>query len=254
LLDTALPIDGRVVAAIAAVLLAGFAKGVTGMGLPIIGVPILVALYGDLRAVLLVTIVSTALSDVPFVMRGASRWREALFLVGFVVAGLIGVVLGTHLLVTIRPQVLTLVLACALTVFILIQWLGKMPRIDRARAKRWDWLIGLMAGLLQGSAGSSGPFATSYLVSLDLPRELFLFSLNVIFLILDWTLLVSLARLGFYTPYLLEISAGVLALSVVGMVAGLLAGKRINDFVFRRGVLAVLTIAVISLLVRSLRG
>lgn len=254
MLDSAFPVDGRIAAAIAAVLLAGFAKGVTGMGLPIIGVPILVALYGDLRAVLLVTIISTALSDVPFVVGGAKRWREVLFLVSFVLAGLIGVVLGTHLLITVRQQILTLVLACILTVFIAIQWLGRMPRIDRSRATRWSWFIGLLAGLLMGSAGSSGPFVTSYLVSLDLPRELFLFSLNFVFLILDWTFLVSLARLGLYTPYLLQISVGILLLSVVGMVGGMLAGKRIDDLVFRRGVLVVLTIAVISLLLRSLRG
>lgn len=254
MLDSVFPVDGRIVAAIAAVLLAGFAKGVTGMGLPIIGVPILVALYGDLRAVLLVTIFSTALSDIPFVVHGARRWREVLFLIGFVLAGLIGVVLGTHLLVTIRPQILTLVLACVLIVFITIQWLGRMPKFERERATRWGWFIGLLAGLLQGSAGSSGPFATSYLVSLDLQRELFLFSLNFVFLILDWTLLVSLSRLGLYTPYLFQISAGILGLSVVGMVVGVLAGKRIDDFVFRRGVLVVLAIAVISLLFRSLRG
>ena len=244
MLDAVFPLDARLIAAIAAVVLAGFAKGVTGMGLPIVGVPILVALYGDLRAVLLVTIISTALSDVPFVVQGAHLWRQALFLVGFVVAGLIGVVLGTHFLVTIRPQILTLVLACVLTAFLLIQWIGKMPRIERSRAARWGWFIGLLAGLLQGSAGSSGPFSTSYLVSMDLPRELFLFSLNVVFLILDWTLLVSLMRLGLFTPYLWQIAAGILVLSALGMVAGLLAGKRIDDFVFRRGVLVVLTIAV----------
>jgi uncharacterized protein len=254
LLDSVFPVDGRIVIAIAAVLLSGFAKGVTGIGLPVIGVPILVALYGDLRAVLLVTIVSTALSDVPFVVRGASLWREALFFVNFVVAGLIGVVLGTHLLVSVRPQILTLALACVLSVFIAIQWLDKMPRIERKTAARWDWLMGFLGGALQGSTGSSGPFTTSYLISMDLPRDVFLFSLNTVFLILDWTLLASLQRLDLYTPYLYEIAAGILAATAIGMVVGFAAGKRVNDAVFRRGVLIVLAIAVVSLLTRSLRG
>lgn len=254
MLDSVFPIDGRIVIAIAAVLLSGFAKGVTGIGLPVIGVPILVALYGDLRAILLVTIIATALSDVPFVVRGARLWREALFLVSFVVAGLVGVVLGTHLLVSVRPQILTLVLACVLTAFIAIQWLNKMPRIDRGTAARWGWLMGFLGGALQGSTGSSGPFTTSYLISMDLPREVFLFSLNTLFLILDWMLLASLQRLGLYTPYLYEIAAAILAVTAVGMVVGFAAGKRVNDVVFRRGVLIVLAIAVVSLLSRSLRG
>jgi len=253
-LDSVFPVDGRIVIAIAAVLLSGFAKGVTGIGLPVIGVPILVALYGDLRAVLLVTIISTVLSDVPFVVQGARYWREATFLVSFVVAGFIGVVLGTHLLVTIPPQFLTLALACVLTVFIAIQWLNKMPRIDRNTAARWGWLMGFLGGALQGSTGSSGPFTTSYLVSMELPRPVFLFSLNTLFLILDWTLLVSLERLGFYTPYLYEVAGAILAVVVIGMVVGFATGKRINDFIFRRGVLVVLGIAVLSLLYRSFRG
>ncbi len=248
------PLDGRIVLAIAAVLLSGFAKGVTGIGLPVIGVPILVALYGDLRAVLLVTIISTALSDVPFVLQGVRHWREATFLVGFVLAGLVGVVLGTRLLVSIRPQFLTFALACVLSAFIAIQWLNKMPRIDRAGAARWGWLMGFLGGALQGSTGSSGPFTTSYLISMELPRPVFLFSLNAVFLILDWTLLVSLQRLGLYTPYLYGIAGIILGATALGMLVGLLTAKRIDDMMFRRGVLVVLTIAVLSLLFRSVRG
>lgn len=254
MLDAVFPLDGRIVVAIAAILLAGFAKGVTGIGLPVIGVPIMVALYGDLRAVLLVTVFATALSDIPFVVQGAKHARGVSFLAGFIGAGLVGVVLGTYLLVAIRPAILTFVLALVLIVFVAVQWLGKMPRMSRLAATRWGWLIGLAAGVLQGSAGASGPLTTSYLVSLDLPRDVFLFSINAIFLVLDWTLLVSLQRLGLYTPHLYALCAGIVALSAAGMVVGIAAGKRIDDAVFRRGVLLVLMVAVLSLLIRSLRG
>jgi hypothetical protein len=89
---------------------------------------------------------------------------------------------------------------------------------------------------------------------MELPRPLFLFSLNAIFLMMDWTLFGSLERLGLYTPYLYEIAGAIFAVTAVGMVAGFAAGKRIDDAAFRRGVLVVLTIAVLSLLFRSVRG
>lgn len=254
MLDAVFPIDGRIVAAIAAVVLAGFAKGVTGIGLPVIGVPVIVALYGDLRAALVVTVYATALSDLPFVVQGIKHAREARFMVGFVLAGLIGVVIGTHILVSVRPAILTLVLALVLFAFVIVAWLGKVPTMDRRRATRWSWLFGLVAGTLQGSAGASGPITTSYLISMDLPRGLFLFSLNAIFLVLDWTLVGSLQSLRLYSPYLYALAAAVLGLTALGMVVGMATGKRINDAVFRRGVLVILTIAALSLLVRSLRG
>lgn len=253
MLDGVFAPDGRLVAAVAAVLVAGFAKGVTGIGLPIVGVPILVALYGDLRAVLLVTIIATALADLPFVVRGARRARRALFLVGYLVAGLVGVVAGTRLLVVVRPQVLTLLLAFLLSAFVAVSWTGRFPRIDHRVAARWGPLIGLCAGLLQGSTGSSGPLTVSYLVSLDLPRDVFLFAINVIFTVLDYTQLVSLQRLGLYTPRLYEIAAAVVVLSGAGMLAGFAAARHIDDRAFRRGVLIILAVAAASLFVRALR-
>jgi len=39
------------------------------MGLPVAGVPILVALYGDLRLVLLTTVLATAVSDIPMLWK-----------------------------------------------------------------------------------------------------------------------------------------------------------------------------------------
>ena len=254
MLDAVFPVDARIATAIAAVLLAGFAKGVTGIGLPVIGVPILVALYGDLRAVLLVTIFATALSDVPFIIRGRRHVREAVFLIGFLIAGLIGIIIGTRILVSVRPAILTLILAIVLIVFIVISWMGKMPQMDHARASRWGPVIGILAGALQGSTGASGPLVTSYLVSMDLSRGLFLFSISIIFTVLDWTQLGSLARLGLYTPYLLIVAAAIVLTMALGMLVGFAAQKHINDVVFRRGVLGVLSLAAISLLVSSLRG
>lgn len=253
-MDAVFPLDWRLGVLVAAVLLSGFAKGVTGMGLPIIGVPILAAVYGDLRAVLIVTIFATALADLPFIVRGIHMWREARFLGGYLIVGLVGIVIGTRILVLVHPQYLTLTLGVLLAVFIVVTWTGRLPRIEHKTAARWGPVIGLFAGILQGATGASGPLTTSYLVSMDLSRALFLFSINVIFTVLDWTQLVSLSRLGLYTPYLYTLAVGIIVLTGAGMVVGFAAGRRIDDQAFRRGVLVLLSAAALSLFVRSLRG
>jgi uncharacterized membrane protein YfcA len=253
-LDAVFPLDWRLGALVAAVLLSGFTKGVTGMGLPIVGVPIMAAVYGDLRAVLLVTIFASALADLPFIVRGIRLWRQVSFLAGYLVVGLVGIVIGTRILVLVHPQYLTLTLGVLLSIFIFVSWTGRLPKIGHARAARLSPVIGLFAGILQGATGSSGPLTLTYLVSMDLSRALFLFSSNAIFTVLDWTQLVSLTRLGLYTPYLLALSGGIIVLTGAGMVVGFGAARRIDDQAFRRGVLVLLSAAALSLFVRSLRG
>src|ERR1700681_3107005 len=91
------PVDARLAVAALAIVVAGVAKGVTGMGIPIAGVPILVALYGDLRMVLVVTVLGSATADIPMLWRYRDRWRDAKMLLGFGIMGIIGIVVGTQI-------------------------------------------------------------------------------------------------------------------------------------------------------------
>ena len=254
MLDHVIPIDWRLILAIATILLAGVAKGVTGMGIPVAGVPILVALYGDLRLVLLSTILATAVSDLPMVWRYRASWRDATFLGGFMIAGLIGIVIGTAILQIVPVPILCAVLACVVIAFIFISWVGKVPTMSKHIAQRTGPLVGLICGVFQGSAGASGPIITSYLVSSGLTREGFLFSINAIFVVLDWTQFISLQRLGLTTPSIWLISFIVLVLAFIGMGIGLFIQKRIDDAIFKRAVLIMLACAAIGLITRALRG
>src|ERR1019366_8566448 len=190
-----IPIDARLAFALATIVIAGVAKGVTGMGLPVAGVPILVALYGDLRLVLLTTVLATALSDVPMLWRFRKNYREASILVGFLICGRIGIVIGTRILLYVKVSILSAVLAAVVIAFILVSWFGKVPTMSKVLASRLGPLIGFICGVIQGSAGASGPIVTTYLVSSQISRDGFLFAINAIFFVLDWTQFVSLQQL-----------------------------------------------------------
>ena len=137
MIDGSIPVDWRLAVAIATVLMAGIAKGVTGMGLPVAGVPILVALYGDLRLVLLTTILGTALSDIPMLWRFRKSYREASILFGFLICGLIGIVIGTRILIYVKVSILSAVLAAVVIAFILVSWFGKPD--DEPACSRRAW-------------------------------------------------------------------------------------------------------------------
>jgi uncharacterized membrane protein YfcA len=252
-IDGTIPVDWRLIVALLTVVLAGVAKGVTGMGLPVAGVPILVALYGDLRLVLLTTIFATALSDVPMLWRFRKSYREASILGGFLICGLIGIIIGTRILIYVRVSILAGVLAAVVIAFILVSWFGRVPTMSRVMATRLGPLIGLACGVIQGSAGASGPIVTTYLVSSQLSRDGFLFAINAIFCVLDWTQFVSL-HLHLTTAAIWESALVVVVLVFAGMGLGFAIQKRIDDTIFRRAVLVMLACAAVGLVVRALRG
>jgi len=248
------PFDWRIGVAVAAVFVAGIAKGVTGMGLPIAGVPVLVALYGDLRMVLVLTILGSASADIPLLWRYRQRYRDASMLIGFGLLGIIGIVAGTQILAFVRPAILSGVLALVVIAFTILSWLGRVPTISKTLATRIGPLVGLACGLLQGSVGAAGPVTTSYLLSTQISRASFLFAINATFFVLDWTQFFSLQRLGLTTPLVFAASVGIAILCFAGLAIGFVIHDRIDDIVFRRGVLTMLGIAAVALIVRAARG
>ena len=179
--------------------------------------PILVALYGDLRLVLLTTVLATALSDIPMFWRFRKSYREASILIGFLICGLIGIVIGTRILLYVRVSILAGVLAAVVIAFILVSWFGKVPTMSRVLASRLGPLIGFVCGIIQGSAGASGPIVTTYLVSSQLSRDGFLFAINAIFFVLDWTQFVSLQQLHLTTHAIWTSALAVAVLAFAGM-------------------------------------
>jgi uncharacterized membrane protein YfcA len=254
LIDGTIPIDVRFGIAVATILLAGVAKGVTGLGIPVAAVPILVALYGDLRLVLLTTILATALADIPLLWRFRKNYREASIFVGFLIAGAIGMYIGTRILAYVQTSILSAVLAAVVIAFIAVSVAGKVPTIGRPLAMRLGPLIGLICGTLQGSAGASGPIVTTYLVSSQLTRDGFLFAINLIFFVLDWTQFATLQSLHLTTPAIWLTSAGVVVLAFAGIAIGFALQKRIDDVVFKRALLVMLGFAAVGLLIRAARG
>lgn len=254
MIDPHFPIDWRLAVSIVTLLIAGVAKAVTGMGVPVAAVPVLVALYGDLRMVLVVTILATVVSDIPMLWKYRSRYRDAMMFSGFVIAAIIGVIIGTRILVFVNPAILSGVLALVVIAFIVVTWLGRLPTLSRSMASRISPLIGLLCGTLQGAAGAAGPLTTSYLISIDLPRESFLFAIIFLFSITDFTQFFTLQALHLTTLPVFAASVGILVLVFIGMGLGFKIQSRINDVVFKRGVLLMLAVATVGLLYRASRG
>lgn len=245
--------DARILLVIATALLAGLAKGVTGMGVPVVATPVMAVLY-SVRIAVATTIIPTVLSDLPLVYYYRAEWREARRLVTLGLTAVPGIVLGaTWLLATVSDRYLAAALGFLALLFAVTNWFGVLPALAGPAAARLAPAVGLLAGLLQGATGASGPLISMYLFQLRLPRASFLFLINAYFLVVDVTQMVSLYRLGLYTPPVLAGSAVMAVLVMPALLFALRHQHRIPEDVFRRAILLMLAATGVAL-VNKLRG
>lgn len=247
---TELPLhNGLLALAVAILLFSGVVKSVTGLGIPVVGTPLLTVVYGHLPIIVSIMSIPTTIASGYFVLRTFGKAREAVgVLVPLMPFGILGVVGGTHILVRVPEQIVAGVLAAVIAVFVITQVAARRaPTRDLQARPVTGPIAGFLAGALQGTSGASGPMLTMYLLRRPLSRHGFILAANVAFFAFDVTQMITLASLGQFTSPRL-VAAGV---AIVPLFAGIAVGwplaQRIDDRAFRHGVLVLLALTAISL-------
>jgi len=149
------------VVVLTAITLGSLIKGMTGFGLPLIAVPAIASFTSVEEAVVLM-ILPVLGSNLWLV---SSHRRFAPLLVAhwpFILAGFIGGILGTFLLVAIDDRWLKLILALWLALYLLQLFLGDaLSFVFRAKGAA-SALVGLAAGTIQGASGVSAHIVAPY--------------------------------------------------------------------------------------------
>lgn len=226
-----------------------FVKGVTGMGYPVIAVPLIALVLGVEEAVVVVAAPNLAANVYLCWEARAARHesRDLSRLVGF---GVIGAIVGTILLVRLPENPLLILLALTIVGFVVQFMRDPELRIDPAAAHRWAPLAGTLAGLMQGAVGVSGPVVATWLHGYRLPKNAYVFSITLIFGVSGAAQLVVLLGQGEMTGDR-ALASAMAAIPVAVMIPlGLRLRRRLDGPAFERAVLVVLLVAAVALVVR----
>lgn len=186
-------------------------KGATGMGLPLIALPVLTAAFGLQHAV--------GLMVIPLIVTNAWQvWRfrrEAGsgamgFLPRFLAAGVAGILIGTWALTTLPERLLVLGLGLMLLAYVALKLFNPHIGLPAPAARRFGPLAGAGGGMLQGATGVSAPIGVTFIHAMNLGRDPHVFAVSAMFLTYAVSQLPALWLLGVMQPeWLLQ---GVLAL------------------------------------------
>jgi uncharacterized membrane protein YfcA len=220
--------------ATAVLLLAGFIKGVIGLGLPAVGVGLLGLMMPPVRAAAIL-VVPGSVTNVWQIFTGRGFWRvlrrtwpmQLGIPLGCWLAG--GALAGGN---TARIRVfLGLVLGAYAVFGLLARRLRVKPRWERWLAP----LIGIGTGLVTSATGLSTLPSVPYLAGLDgFDRDELVQALGITFTVCSFSLGVDLIGRGQFDRELLIASALAVVPAVAGMQLGAWARGRISPVLFRR--------------------
>ncbi len=229
---------------------AGLAKGISGMGLPLIATPILAGVFGPRMAVTIVTIPIFAANSL-LLMQGFRKRGLLRGILPFIVASMIGTAIGTLLLAQLDQRTFAILIVAMVVVFLARgdRLLGDDPAALRARIL--GPLVCFVGGVLQGTTSIASPLVGSYFHAQRLPPADFVFVLAAIFELNSVVQLIGYSLQGLYTPEVVAIGLIGLVPTLLALAFGIYARGRLDPALFRRLIVALLLISVVNLLWRT---
>jgi uncharacterized membrane protein YfcA len=229
---------------------AGFAKGTTGMGLPLVATPLLAGVFGPRAAVVIVTIPIFAANSLLLVQ----GWRRLDVLRGIapiIIASAIGTALGVNLLALLDQRTFAILISVMVLIFLLRgdRLIGDDPGARRARIL--GPVVGFVGGVLQGTTSIASPLIGSFFHARKMDRHEYVIVLAAIFELNALIQLVGYALLGLYTPEILAIGLLGLVPTLLALMAGIFFRTRLDQARFRQLIVVLLVLSVANLLWRS---
>ncbi|PIE80518.1 MAG: hypothetical protein CSA11_07915 [Chloroflexi bacterium] len=222
-----------------------FTQTVTGFGLALVSMPLLVLILPIQVATPLVALVG-GLAEALLLLkyREAFNFRAVLVLIA---ASMVGIPFGVYLLGEVDEGIVTAVLGVMVVVYALYALLGFNP--PQLAHRGWAVLFGLVGGILGGAYNTSGPPVIIYGSCRRWPPAEFKSNLQGFFLVASITIIVTHFLNGNFTPtvwlhFLVAVPAVLLALFV-----GFHLDQYLDPLRFRKIVLIALVILGIGLIV-----
>ena len=225
----------------------GLVKGLLGIGLPLVALPILSFGYTPTQAIGMVA-VPVLLSNFYQAWDTGVSWPGVKRFLPLIVMLVLATIATVPLTLSLPEATLRRVLAALVLLALVLNAMPLRLDVPPAQERWWSALVGLLSGVMGGVSSLTGPIIISYLMSLRLAREVFVGTVSVIYLAGALPLYGSMALQGRFTRLELMLSALALLPMGIGMSAGKHLRGKLSEELFRRALLAFLGLLALLLI------
>lgn len=237
---------GLLAVALLTISIGSLAKGMTGVGLPILAVPALASFTSVEEAVVLMVLPGIAANG--WLVVTHQKWAVLREHRGFLLLGLVGGVFGTWLLSFLDDRWLKLILAIWLGIYLIQYFYDRsLGRFFSGRGKLGPFL-GLAAGTIQGASGISAPIVAPYFHANGLVRNTYAFATASTFLLFSGAQIATMGAVDLLTPKRLAIGLIVVIPTLLFTQLGIRFGHRVSDQTFHRILLGLFIVMELKLM------
>lgn len=231
-------LSGSLIAALLVALLAGGVSGLTGFGLALIAVPLLLFVYEPATVVVLVSVLSVFI-NVAVIW---DSWHDADhgLVLSLVPPAAVGVFVGTEVLYYADPLYIRLGVGIVVVFSALL--LLREVRIPGAEGWLGTVFAGSTSGMLSTSTGLAGPPIVLLFAARHLPKHTFRGSSALYFLAMSLVGLAALTNRGLLDSAQIPLGLALVPAALLGKVLGTALLKRISDKTFRSVTLGVVVL------------
>lgn len=244
-----MPIDPATAVWLALILaVSGIVKGMSGTGLPLVGIPLMTLIVPMPLAVSLITVplVTTNLMQAATSTMLKPAWRAYW---PMMLTLPVGTFIGTYLLAHAQPGLVERFTGTVVVLFVIYMILGGQTRIAPSLRIVVIPVAGILAGIVGGMTGIFAPPLLLLLLSMREPKELFLAILALSYIIAGMALAIFLAGFSLMTGPILLWSLLAVAPVTLGQLVGTRLRQYVSEVLFLRAIRVILLIAGLKLLI-----
>ncbi len=243
------------VGAVAGMAIGGFAKGVVGFALPLVGLSVMASFLPVEVAVALLIVPALVSNLIQSLRNGAvAAWGSLMWFWRLNAILMVMIALSAQLVVVFPEWVLFGLLGVFVSGFGLSQLWGWTLRFPERARTGVEVGVGLLGGFFGGLAGIWGPPVVMYLLASGVPKVEMVRAQSLSFLLGALVLLVAHLRSGVLDWTTTPASAWLVVPTLLGMFAGYRVQDRMDQELFRRATLAMLVLAGLNMLRRAVTG
>jgi uncharacterized protein len=231
--------------------LAGFVKGVVGLGLPTVTLALLTIMV-DLPSAMALMLVPSFVTNLWQGSVGGHGKQLLRRLALFLLLATACVWLGALALVRIDVQWLAALLGVLLVVYAVVGLAGLKVSVKPTLEQPVGAVLGIINGVLTGMTGSFVVPGVMYLQALGLPRDALVQAMGILFTLSTLALAIALGGARLLSEELGLVSVAGLVPAIAGMVVGQRIRRRLSETGFRRVFLLALLAVGSYIVLRSL--
>ena len=211
--------------------LGGFLKGVTGIGMPVIVIPVM-ALFVGIESAIIVMAIPGVITNGWMTWQNRECYKEVTGMTAILVAGIIGTVLGVAILYVASERLLSIVLFAWIVVYIASRILHPDFQLALQAQRLVAPWVGVVAGIFQGATGICAPVLATYFHAIRLRPNAYVLAVSAPFALLSLAQAISLSAAGMFTEELLVLGVLALVPAAVFIPLGICVRPMINRDLF----------------------